>query len=346
MEIRLNLSQGVQAIGAVVSPLLAQKVLFRDATDAASLIKVQWTYLGIALFSILLAVAYYYVPLPEVTDSELEHAQARRLDSANTDTINGVRILWISVSLAVLSQWVYVGAQEAVATSLNVFHEQVFNNSISFSSWHAICHSAFAFGRFTSAALNCYVKARHILLFSYLGTITFAALVMTQSGTAAQTTIVLLFFFEGPLFACIFVMALRGVGRHTRTAAAFLTAAISGGGCWPPIMYGVATGTGKGYQYGYVVVIAALATGALLPIWLNVHPVAQKLADPQSVRPGTDTVVAGISQSGSTSRRTRIFKHIMRKKGRSGGGHPQEAGGADDVHQGQCADLATHGLDV
>jgi hypothetical protein len=105
MEIRLNLSQGVQAIGSVVSPLLAQKVLFKDvAGDTGSLIDVQWTYLGIALFTVLLAVAYYYVPLPEATDADLEDA-AERSDFANLAEINGVRVIWITLALGVLAQW-------------------------------------------------------------------------------------------------------------------------------------------------------------------------------------------------------------------------------------------------
>jgi hypothetical protein len=105
MEIRLNLSQGVQAVGSVVSPLLAQKVLFKNVVgNTGSLIDVQWTYLGIALFTVLLAVAYYYVPLPEATDQELEDA-AERSDFANLAEINGVRVIWITLALGVLAQF-------------------------------------------------------------------------------------------------------------------------------------------------------------------------------------------------------------------------------------------------
>lgn len=105
MEIRLNLSQGVQAIGSVVSPLLAQKVLFKDvAGETGSLIDVQWTYLAIALFTVLLAVAFYYVPLPEATDQELEDS-AERADFANLAEINGVRVIWITLALGVLAQF-------------------------------------------------------------------------------------------------------------------------------------------------------------------------------------------------------------------------------------------------
>jgi fucose permease len=364
MEIRLNLSQGVQAIGTVVSPLLAKKVLFRSATDAGSLVDVQWTYLGIALFSILLAVAYFYVPLPEATDSELEAAQAHRADYANLSSIHGVRILWIGLGLAVLSQFAYVGAQEAISTGFKNYHAQFFASSISFSSWQAIGHTAFAVGRFVTAGLNFFIKARYLLLFFYLGAISLASVVFTYSGTTAQATFMLLYFFEGPIFALIFAMALRGVGRHTKDASAVLTAAISGGACWPPIMYGVVHGTGRGAQYGYCVVIAALAVGTLLPVWQNAHPVARKLADPYPDSPRRDRADSMVGRPNS---RRSLFKYRRRKEGSSGVEHVEDSGQSghphahahahaqqahvqerqsNDVEAGYTAELNTHGLDI
>ncbi len=101
-EVRLNLSQAVQAIGTIVSPILAQKVLFK--ANAESLIDVQWTYLGISFFNILLAIIYFYVPLPEATDEELEIA-SQRMPIPRDATINigrkPIKILWIGLGIAV-----------------------------------------------------------------------------------------------------------------------------------------------------------------------------------------------------------------------------------------------------
>jgi fucose permease len=112
-EIRLNISQGFQAIGGAVSPLLAKKVLFRGATNARSLIDVQWTYLGIAFFDVLLAVAFYYMPIPEASDEDLVELANRRRE-ANAATIGKVPIVWLTLGLGVFSQFCYVGGQEAL----------------------------------------------------------------------------------------------------------------------------------------------------------------------------------------------------------------------------------------
>jgi hypothetical protein len=113
-EIRLNVAQGIQAIGSVVSPMLAKRVLFKNVQDAASLVDVQWTYLGIALFDVLLAIGFYYMPLPEASDHDLkELADQRR--GINSTRVFGVRVIWLTFGLGAFSQWCYTGAQEAFA---------------------------------------------------------------------------------------------------------------------------------------------------------------------------------------------------------------------------------------
>ena len=113
-ETRLNLSQGVQAIGSVVSPLLAQKVLFKDFRDAPSLINVQWTYLGIALFDVALALAFYYLPIPEATDEELEE-MAEKQYNVNSKKVISIPVIYLTLAFGVVSLFCYVGGQESVA---------------------------------------------------------------------------------------------------------------------------------------------------------------------------------------------------------------------------------------
>lgn len=114
-EVRLNVSQGVQAIGSVVSPLLAKKVLFKKVHDAPSLVDVQWTYLGIALFDVLLAVVFYYLPIPEASDEDLKELADRRRDD-NSAKVAGIPVVWLTLGLGVFSQFCYVGGQEGLST--------------------------------------------------------------------------------------------------------------------------------------------------------------------------------------------------------------------------------------
>ena len=119
-EVRLNISQAVQAIGTVVSPLLAKHVLFRSVNDAPSLIDVQWTYLGIALFVTILSLVFFYLPIPETTDEELQQVADKR-ESVNNQPIFGIKVIWLTLGLGVLSQFCYVGGQEAVSGAFQPF---------------------------------------------------------------------------------------------------------------------------------------------------------------------------------------------------------------------------------
>ncbi|ORY12235.1 MFS monosaccharide transporter-like protein [Clohesyomyces aquaticus] len=276
-EVRLNISQAIQAIGSILSPILAKKVLFK--ASAGSLIDVQWTYLGISFFTIVLAVVYHYVPLPEATSDQLEDA-TERLSVPREAAVGSskIKVIWITLALGAMSQFSYVGGQESVSTSFAEYIDRV-NPSLDYVNHQAVGHTAFAVSRFVAAILNIWIKPRHLLLLFYAGTIVFAAACMTGSGAAPSALLVMVMFFEGPIFSLIYVQALRGWGKHTKDAAVILTSAIGGGAIFPPIFYGAQQA--RNVQYAYCVAVAAFASGILFPAWLNVFPTAREIVDPK-----------------------------------------------------------------
>lgn len=275
-EARLNLSQAIQAIGSVLSPLLAKKVLFK--ASAGSLINVQWTYLGLSFFTVILAIAFFYVPLPEATDEELENASARMpIPREATVGSTNIKVIWVTLGVGVFSLFCYVGGQESTSTTFAEYLHLAMP-SLDPVSHQAIGHTAFAVSRFLAAIANIWIKPRYILLFFFAGAIAFSAACMSGSGPAPAALIVMLMFFEGPLFPQIYAQALRGIGKHTKDAAVLLTAAIGGGSVFPPIMYGALRA--RNIQYAFCVIVTAYSAGILFPIWLNAYPSARKLADP------------------------------------------------------------------
>lgn len=277
-EVRLNLSQAFQAIGTICSPLLASKVLFKNVLNAPSLVDVQWTYLGIAMFVYLLAIIFYYIPLPEATDEQLEELADRR-SSVNNAKIGPWKVIYVTLGLGVFSQWVYVGLQECVGNNLQplirLIHPQ---QSLKPFDFQTVAHTVFAAGRFLTALLNYFLKPRWILLVLYGGLITCLALTMHLSGVAGAAIAQLTFAFEAGIFSIIFAMSMRGLGAHTKTGSAMMTAAISGGAVFPPIQWGV--DNHRGLQYSYCVPLAAAVFGMLFPLYLNIFPAARLQVDP------------------------------------------------------------------
>jgi hypothetical protein len=119
-EMRLSFAQGVQAVGGVASPLLAQEVLFGDVTTPTALISVQWTYLAISIIAILVAVAYNLIQLPEASSDELKLLAERRQQDYS-DTVCGMRVVWVTLWLGVLCQFCNIGAQENLQTKFRTF---------------------------------------------------------------------------------------------------------------------------------------------------------------------------------------------------------------------------------
>lgn len=277
-EIRLNISQGVQAVGSVLSPLLAKRVLFKDVHDVASLVDVQWTYLGIAFFDVLLAVAFYYLPVPEATDDDLEELANRRRDDNMTKVV-GIPVVWLTLGLGIWSQFFYCAGQEVLATSLNRYVLAAHSaTSLKPFDILTIGHSVFAVGRFLAAFAQWFLKPRWILMVSYIGMIVCGVLCMKTSGSVAVVMAMLLYLFESGTFSIIFAISLRGTARHTKNAAMLLTMAVSGGTYFPFAQY--AAHLARGEAYSFCVLVALFSAGAIFPFYLNFIPAAKKQVDP------------------------------------------------------------------
>ncbi|KPM34659.1 hypothetical protein AK830_g11919 [Neonectria ditissima] len=318
-ETRLLLAQGVQAVGSVLSGLLAQKVFFKGiagntTTTSMSLINVQWTYLGITLLCVILALFFYYMPLPEVSDSELEEA-AKRLPMDPQKKSGGLQLRTWSLILAILAQYTYVAAQEcnsiffrSLMISILPAHPKTGEDAasgttqaanpdkppgitLSIPDYLLIAHTAFAVSRFFAAGFTYFSvtrpnlpRPRTVLTTCIILCFVLALLpvVVTPSNpNLLVLPIVLFFFFEGPIWPLIFAIGLRGQGRRTKRAAAFITMGASGPAFFPFVMYGIIT-TGGTVKLAFIIVIALHALTLPYPIFLEFVTDAKKLVDPRS----------------------------------------------------------------
>jgi MFS transporter, FHS family, L-fucose permease len=113
-EFRLELSQSFQAVGSVVAPVLASFVIFKNVGEnGESLESVQWVYLGIAVFVGLLAVVFFFAPIPEITDSDM--ADQAEMTSATTGYQDKPMRKQFFLFWGVAAQFSYVGAQVGIA---------------------------------------------------------------------------------------------------------------------------------------------------------------------------------------------------------------------------------------
>ncbi len=308
-EVRLNISQGVQAIGSVLSPILAKKVLFKGVLDAQSLVDIQWTYLGIALFDVILALIFFYLPIPEASDTDLETLAEKR-ESVFRRKVAGIPVIWLTLGFGIFTQFCYVGGQEAITGVYQQYVAKVQPNSdIGPFYYLAVGHAVFAGGRFITAIAGLVIKPRQLLSILFIGIIVTSALAMKLEGYKGIAMLVLVLFFESGIFSLIFAISLRGLGQYTKTGAILLTAATSGGAVIPAIMSPFTSR--YGVQYGLWVVVAVFSFGALMPIYLSFSPAAKKQVDPVHRKP--NPILGEATTSSTPSRASRVFSSVIRR---------------------------------
>ncbi len=268
-EMRLLLSQGVQAVSTVLSSLLAQRVFFvklstSEYIGASTLVDVQWTFLAITLLCVGLALFFYYMPLPEVTDAEMENSTRYIPVDPKKASFFGFQLRTWSLALAVLAQWTYVAGQEtmslffrdilkpnvrsaaaASATNIVMAKESGSGNGLSLGidDYNLIARTAFALSRFLAAYL-AYLSPTHPKVpqprtilnlctgFSIISSV-LVSTIRPDNPDLLAIPVILFFFFEGPMWPLIYTLGLRGQGNRTKRAAAFLTMGASGPAFWP-----------------------------------------------------------------------------------------------------------------
>jgi MFS transporter, FHS family, L-fucose permease len=284
----LNLAQSFQAIGSVVAPILASFVIFKNVhgEDSNSLKSVQWVYLGIACFVFLLAIVFFFAPIPEVTDADM--AEQSEQSAASTGYVDKPLRKQYTLFWGTAAQFCYVGAQVAIAGYFihYVTEAKPSLSSADGSNLLAVAQGLFAIGRFVASFCMKWVKPRLILLAFMTGIMIFISAAIGTHGNVAIGMLSMVLFFESCIFPTIFTLSLRGLGRHTKRGASFIVASVSGGAVFPVMLGAVADA--KNTRIAMSVPLAGFVVAYSFPIYLNLFK-AKELDAFTEVRTGIDS---------------------------------------------------------
>lgn len=248
----------------VAAPLLAAQVFFKNANDLTSLKNVQWVYLGVGVFVLCLSVAFYFAPIPEITDADME-LQAMA-DNQGGEEVGPLR-KQITLFWGVGAQFCYVGAQCAIAGFFINYALETGRDHSTSSNLLAVAQGLFAIGRFSAAAMMKFVKPRYVLTIYLLGCVVFSILAMNIPGTAGLALLNVVFFFESCCFPTIFTLAIKKLGRHTKIGSSFLVSSISGGAVFPQMMGSAADR--KGTHWAMLVPFLGFSVAFSFPVYVN-----------------------------------------------------------------------------
>ncbi len=236
---RLTLTQAFNSVGTTVAPFVgASLILANLPTDISNIAAidvgaVQIPYLYIGVILLVITAILYFLKLPAIGHGEGEIL----LEGKD----KGSAWSYKHLQLGAIGIFAYVGAEVAIGSHITSYlHE---SSVMGFTMQEAGKYVAFYWGgamvgRFIGAiVLRKYDPGKVLAFNAFLSTI-LVLVSMATTGSLAMWTILGVGLMNSLMFATIFTLAVKGLGKYTDAASGILSTAIVGGAV-VPFLYGV-----------------------------------------------------------------------------------------------------------
>lgn len=226
---RLTLIQGVGSLGTTTAPLFgAHFILSRLEDSSGASNAVSTPYLGIGLVLFLIALVLGRLALPVVTAEEPA--------GSGNGTHQPVKNIFAfrNLNLGTVGIFVYVGAEVTIGTFLtNYIADTLRIEEHQANNYVALYWGSMLVGRLLGALLLKWIKPQHMLAITAFLALTLILVSILSSGYVAVWTMVLVGLFNSVMFAIIFSLSVKGLGKYTTKASGLLSSAIVGGAVIP-----------------------------------------------------------------------------------------------------------------
>jgi len=269
---RLQFCQSWNGVASFIGPLIASKFFF-TGKNAHNLVNVQFVYLAVACAGVAIAILFLVAKLPEVSEEMLNSSTAVEnfaTDEFGNEIGQGPIYKQYNMIFGFIAQFCYVGAQVTVASFfINYATENATFTSAQASNMLSYALITFTVGRFFATALATIFQADFLLMLYAICAILFNCLILAMHGKGAVIVLILLFFFEAPMYPTIFTLGTANLGRHTRRGAGILVMGVSGGAVFPPIQGAIADAANTRISYIVPLVGFAYVLGYTAFHWIR-----------------------------------------------------------------------------
>jgi FHS family L-fucose permease-like MFS transporter len=241
---RLQFCQSWNGVASFIGPLIASKFFF-SGKNANNLTNVQFVYLAVACAGVAIAVLFVFSKLPEVAEQTgHEDALVEDVDRyGNPQNDTNAKSIWRCYNLwfAALAQVCYVGAQVTIGSFfINYATENASYSSAQASNMLSYALIVFTVGRFIATALATIFESNFLVTVYAVCAIAINAYICAGSGKPAVAMLIVIYFFEAPMYPSIFTLGTANLGRHTRRGAGIMVMGVCGGAIFPPIQGAIA----------------------------------------------------------------------------------------------------------
>lgn len=233
-DVRLNFAQAFNGLGAITGPLLGGYFLLGNQNDENGnlLDSVKLLYLAIGMVVGLVALAFYFVRVPPLSQTADRHTNADLAKKATKPLFKNRHFVF-----AVIAQFFNVAAQGGTwAYFINYGHEKMGLTDHEASYYFSLSMVFMMLGRFIGTFLLKYIRANRLLAIFAMGNMLMCLLVAQSWGWVSFAALLMINFFFSIMFPTIFSLGLKDLGSHTQQASSFIVMGVVGGALFPGLM--------------------------------------------------------------------------------------------------------------
>jgi FHS family L-fucose permease-like MFS transporter len=221
---RLTLIQGVGSIGTTVAPLFGAAFILsflKNAPSSSDAVRIP--YLMIAAALLLIAVIVLKLRLPVVqTEDEYKLPDV---------TVSGRTVFsYRNLNFGIVAIFMYVGAEVSIGTFLtNYIADKVHVTTSVANNYVAFYWGGMLVGRLIGSFLLKRIRAAAMLSVLSITSVLLIIISLLSSGYMAAWTMISIGLCNSVMFAIIFSLSVKGLGKFTTSASGLLSTAIGGG---------------------------------------------------------------------------------------------------------------------
>jgi FHS family L-fucose permease-like MFS transporter len=242
---RLNLAQGINSLATTLAPLMGAYLIlgeFENSADHAA--SVQGPYVGLAIFSIIIAAVFAFIKLPSI--------------AGNSNSIKKTEISVLKyrqLRLGVIALTLYVGAEVSIGSFIVSFLGEPNIAGLpeqTAAKYIPLYWGGLMIGRFVGAAILQKFSAQKVLVLASIAAFIFVGITILTDGPISMWAMLLTGLFNSIMWSNIFALSINGLGDLTIKASGVLVMAPVGGAILPLLQGVLADIPAIGLHYSYV----------------------------------------------------------------------------------------------
>ncbi len=246
---RLNLAQSFNGLGAFIAAMFLSKLVLSGKEYSRDSLPVDYPggwegyiqmetdsmklpYLILAVLLIVIAIVFVFAHLPKIKEGDQEEGTATKGEKLiDFGVLKRSHLRW-----GVIAQFFYNGGQTAINSLFLVYCCTYAGlDEGKATTYFGLYMLAFLVGRWVGTLLMGKYRPQNMLTVYALANVALCVVVVCFGGEIGLYAMLAISFFMSIIYPTQFSLALKGLGKNTKSGSAFLVMAIVGNACLPQL---------------------------------------------------------------------------------------------------------------